>query len=617
MEQGTAFATAKLEVYGDTINTGTMAFDYLPPLEGFVNLETGEISETLKTHRVLSIRNPVVHRVLSQTRQVVNHIIKEFGKPDMIRLELARDIKKPRAVRQEIAKNNRDLQKVRDEARAYLRTNFGMANPKRGDVDKYMLWKECKETCPYTGNHVSAHALFGEHPQYDIEHIIPFSRCLDNSYMNKTLCYHEENRNVKRDKTPYEAYAGNDGTYEAILGRVGDFVGERGKAKLARFKMENLKSFEEFSSRHLNDTRYAAKEAKRFLGLLYGEASHKSIQVSTGQLTAELRNAWGLNAILNDGGTKTREDHRHHAVDAIAIACISPAMTKEMADACKRSLLQRGRERGWWKMLNPPWEGFIDDCRTSIEAITVSQMYNRKVRGALHEGTNYSRQRKYIEKGKEKDCVYIRKELNDQFTEKDIESIVDAAVGNAVMAHFRDHGNNSKKAFMEPSNHPALNGIPIHRVRIRKNSAVRTIGVRENERHVITGNNHHVEVIESMDKKGNPRWDFVVVDLFDAMQRVRNKESVVQLDHGEGKKFIMSLCKGDNIIMEDSEGRERLYVVRKFDRNGIMFFKEPHDARLAKNIPAIGNSRRAGSLQRSRPRKVSITPLGKVYPCHD
>lgn len=626
MEQGIPFATAKLEEYGDTHNATQYAFNYLPPLEGYADPETGEIPpafslykngkeiKRLKTFKILSIRNPVVHRVLSQVRQLVNAIIKEYGKPDMIRIELARDIKKPRDVRQKVSKNNRDLQKERDKAKAFLSSECNIPNPKRRDIEKYMLWKECEETCPYTGNHISRQALFGNAPQYDIEHIIPFSRCLDNSFMNKTLCYHEENRNVKGNKTPFEAYAGNDENYQAMLARVKGF---KNQGKLKRFTAETLEDFEGFTERQLNDTRYASKEARKYLSLLYGSEALKRIQVSTGTLTAGLRNAWKLNSILNDGGAKTREDHRHHAVDAIVIALITPKMVKSISNASKRSRKEIGSESKWFKKFEEPWEGFYQDCRDSIDSITASHMYNRKVRGGLHEETNYSKPRIDPETGKE--YVVIRKNLDDLIKEKDIQNIVDPAVREAVMEHFIEYGKNAKKAYAKNKNGgfenpPMLNHIPIYKVRMRKNSSVTTIGKGDNERQVILGNNHHVEVIEYADKKGNPKWDFVVVDMFTCMQRVKEGISVVQRDHGEGKKFIMSLCKGDSIIMENTEGVETLYIVRKFDRKGQMYFKEPNDARLAKNIPEKGSSRTSGSFLKSKPRKVSITPLGKIYP---
>ena len=108
----------------------------------------------------------------------------------------------------------------------------------------------------------------GKHSQFDIEHIIPFSRSLDNSFVNKTLCYHEENRDVKQNQTPYEAYAANETKWQEIIGRVKRFRGPAAHAKLRKFQQKKLD--EDFAARMLQDTRYMSRLATEYLGLLYG-----------------------------------------------------------------------------------------------------------------------------------------------------------------------------------------------------------------------------------------------------------------------------------------------------------------------------------------------------------
>ena len=108
----------------------------------------------------------------------------------------------------------------------------------------------------------------GQQSQFDIEHIIPFSRSLDNSFVNKTLCDHEENRNVKRNQTPYEAYSGDEKKWHEILGRVKRFRGSAAHAKLRKFQQKELD--DDFAARMLQDTRYMSRLATEYLGLLYG-----------------------------------------------------------------------------------------------------------------------------------------------------------------------------------------------------------------------------------------------------------------------------------------------------------------------------------------------------------
>ena len=192
------------------------------------------------------------------------------------------------------------------------------------DILKVRLAEECNWQCPYTGKSIPMEALVGKHSQFDIEHIIPFSRSLDNSFLNKTLCYHEENRGVKQNQTPYEAYASNETRWAEIIGRVKRFRGSAAHAKLRKFLQKELD--DEWAARMLQDTRYMSRLATEYLGLLYGgtiDADHsRRVQVSAGRITAYLRDEWGLNAILADGDEdeKNRADHRHHAVDAVVIA---------------------------------------------------------------------------------------------------------------------------------------------------------------------------------------------------------------------------------------------------------------------------------------------------------
>ena len=108
----------------------------------------------------------------------------------------------------------------------------------------------------------------GQHSQFDIEHIIPFSRSLDNSFLNKTLCYHEENRGVKQNQTPYEAYASNEKRWAEIIGRVKRFRGSAAHVKLRKFQQKEPD--EDFAARMLQDTRYMSRLATEYLGLLYG-----------------------------------------------------------------------------------------------------------------------------------------------------------------------------------------------------------------------------------------------------------------------------------------------------------------------------------------------------------
>ena len=219
---------------------------------------------------VPQLRNPVVCRGLTEFRKVVNALVREYGKPDHIRVELARDLKKSRQQREDLTKQNRDNEKTRDAARRKIAERLRCDENAVSNLDilKVRLAEECNWECPYTGRSIAIEALVGKHAQFDIEHIIPFSRSLDNSFLNKTLCYHEENRSVKQNQTPYEAYSGDEKKWQEVLARVRRFRGSAAHAKLRKFQQKELD--DDFAARMLQDTRYMSRLATEYLGLLYG-----------------------------------------------------------------------------------------------------------------------------------------------------------------------------------------------------------------------------------------------------------------------------------------------------------------------------------------------------------
>ena len=158
---------------------------------------------------VPSLRNPAVERALTEVRKVVNAIVRQYGKPYEIRIEMARELRKSRKEREEATRQNRTREREKEIAKAKILKECGIQNPSRSDVEKARLFEECGGICPYTGRTIEFSSLFGN-SQFDIEHIIPLSRCPDDSFLNKTLCYHEENRSVKGGHTPWEAYGADE-----------------------------------------------------------------------------------------------------------------------------------------------------------------------------------------------------------------------------------------------------------------------------------------------------------------------------------------------------------------------------------------------------------------------
>jgi CRISPR-associated endonuclease Csn1 len=615
MEKGLRFAEAKKQVYGTYMGRSGLR-DSLPPVLDAVQL-----------------RNPVVCRGLTELRKVVNALVRQYGKPELIRIELARDLKKSRQQREDLTKQNRDNEKSRNVARGKIAERLRCDDNSVSNLDilKVRLAEECNWECPYTGKSIAIEALVGRHSQFDIEHIIPFSRSLDNSFLNKTLCYHEENRDVKKNQTPYEAYSGDETKWQGILARIRRFRGSAGHAKLRKFQQQ--KPDEDFATRMLQDTRYMSRLATEYLGLLYGGTidadGRQRVQVSAGRITAYLRDEWGLNAILADGNEneKNRDDHRHHAVDATVIA-LTDNKTVAMLSHSAKMAAERGHRLFALNEIEKPWPTFLDDIRRAIDVINISYRVNRRVTGALHEETNYSKPHKSRDgdgrNGKEVEYRHVRKPLQNM-SANEVENIVDDTIRTLVQAKLKLIGGEPKKVFADPGNHPYLTAkdgrhIFIHKARIRKPVAVIPLGKSSSPRYVAPGSNHHMEIFAVLDSEGKERtWDSVIVNLFQAHRRVSAAEPVIQRGHGQNTTFKFSLAGGEYVEMDNNSGGRSLYRVTVISGNQIEF-RLHTDARPITILKKIQGARvrcSPSALMRAKARKVVVDPMGNILPAND
>lgn len=605
METGMPYMTAARQVYGDR--------PVQPPRDSLP-----AVGEALP-----ALRNPAVHRALTELRKIVNGIVRAYGKPAAIRIELARDLRKNRKQREQTWKKNRDNEGLRKDAAEKLFREMGIQNPKRSDIEKMLLYHECAGQCPYTGQHISVRDLFGDAPRFDVEHIIPFSRSLDDSFLNKTLCEVAENRNVKKNQTPWEAYGHDPQRWNDIVGRVSRFNGTAAREKLRRFQIQSVQELDDFTSSQLNDTRYASVEAVKFLKLLYGEEAKKRtiVQAARGGTTRFLREEFGLNQILGDGGEKSRDDHRHHAVDAVCVALTDPATVKMLSDAAARALSERRRR---FAPVPFPWGGFLDDVRASIQAINVSFRVSRKVGGALHEATFYSPPKKDPKTGQQ--YVHVRKPVS-ALSEQRVASIVDPVVRAAVQTKLEEVGGDPRKLADNPPTLRTKDGrlIPIRKVRVRERITPFGIG-QSGTRQVVTDTNHHVEIVQVPGKAGQPKWEGLVVSQYDALRRLRAKEAVIRRDHGPGKTFLFSLALGETVQMKGDDGQVGLFRVTGVSVTSKghvdMEFRAIADARPASRLrkdqrenPQLKGwrvRRSPDTLRSAQARKVLVTPLGEL-----
>ena len=613
LEEGLNYMEARQQAYPDSM-VSTEPLGLIPPVE----------------RALPGIRNPAVERALTEVRRLVNAIVRKYGKPGFIRIELARDLKAGRKQRRAISVRNREIEKQRKEAKERLLAETGIQNPSGRDIRKVILFDECGGICPYTGKPINWDSLFGPHPQFDIEHIIPASCGGENAFPNLTLCFNEENREVKRNKTPWEAY-GNTPRWEQILGRVSRFSGDMAKAKHTRFANDSPHDdlLDGFTDRQMNDTRYSSKLAMQLVGTLYGGTTDaggtRRVQATAGRATATLRRLWGLENLLGDGG-KTRTDHRHHFVDALVTALTTSGSVRDIAKAAEQA--SEAGENRLHVAIDPPWPTLRSDAEGQVDHMVTSHRVDRRLQGALHQETNYSPLRSDLG-GRDESGVWrhIRKPVAG-LSASDVEQIVDAEVRKVVQAALEQSGKTAKDTFKEEMDHPTLTqkdgaAQPIHRVRIRKRQKAVAVGKRGHERHVAPGANHHMAIVGVLDKNGEvKKWEAHVVTLLEAVLRRKRGEPIVQKDWGDGRIFLFTMRSGDAIqLMLDGHEEPQPCVVSTVSGT-MMEAKLANDARSATDIKKMGvaGGRMTFSMKKlfaAQTCRISIDQLGRVRRCHE
>jgi CRISPR-associated endonuclease Csn1 len=628
MVSGRSFKDAETEIYGSRFSGLTM-HEVLPT-----------VREALP-----SLRNPAVERAMTELRKVINAIVREYGKPYEIRIELARELKKPRQERVKATTANRKREADNKGIAAKILNECGLANPSRGDLEKAKLFVECGGICPYTGRSISFSQLF-QNSEFDVEHIIPRSRYPDDSFQNKTLCYLPENREHKRNQTPFEAYSNNPDVWAQILMRVAKWSNP---GKLSRFKLQSEGELTDFSARQMNDTRYTSVLAGRLLAMLYGgrdvetgNGNRQVIFASSGAVTATLRRSWGFERILQAivspaaGETrgKPRTDHRHHAVDAITIALTRQSVIQAMANASAFEPWQPGTRS--WSRVPEPWTtpDFITSLTEQIATMIVSHRPEHKISGELHKGSNFSRP--YLYKGKS--TIHARCSLSE-LKPADIaadDTIVDKAILGLIRTKLTELGGNPK-AFEDPKNLPyftTANGrtIPIRKVRIRQVKEPKIAAQGERERFVDSGGIHHVALFVTRNETRHEQWLSEVAQVTDVYRRcprrdkrsgrpkaIANEPAVSRkLKENPEAEFLFSLMKDDTVEL-DYNGVREVFRVKKFYAAGPIWFTGVNNAQMdadqKKNKTTW--SKNPNGLKTLNPRKVVVDLLGRVHSAND
>lgn len=594
-----------------------------------------EQDEALRTGR---LTNPTVHIGLNQLRRVVNALIRRFGPPQEIAIELARELKLDEERKREINVENRKNREAAEQRSRKLQ-EIGQAD-KGGNRALLKLWEELNRDnvldrrCVYSGRQISLDMLFSD--AIEVDHILPFSATLDDSNGNRILCLREANR-IKRKRTPWEAHAdlrarfGPDADWDAIAARAARLPRE----KRWRFEPEALGRFDAqggFLARHLTDTQYLSRLAREYLSALYPETGEGSshVWVSPGRLTEMLRRNWGLNHHLPDhnlaGGAtqpKNRRDHRHHAIDAIVVAVTDRAMLNRIA----REAGSQGHEAADRLVagIPDPWAGFSEAVGEAVRAITVSHRpdhgsaskagrpANRDATaGRLHNETAYGLTGEKDARGL--DIVVTRKPLSafkkpadldtirDEYLKQKLKDWTAGREGAAFEQAMRSFGHPERG----PRSYPGLR-------RIRVVEPLSVIPIRDRQGRAYKAykgdSNHRFDVWEL--KTG--KWKDEVVSMFEAHQP--GWSSPIRADNPTARK-VLSLQQNDVLAIERDGERELMRVV-KFSA-GTLVLAPPQEAGSLKARDADKDDPfryvygSPSSLQRWKARQIRIDELGRI-----
>lgn len=500
-------AICKILPYLKGGNKYNVACEYAGYRHSASSLTSEEIENKIYKNRLEilpknSLRNPVVEKILNQMINVVNTIIDTYGKPNEIRIELARELKKSAKEREELTKSIAETTKLHAQYKDILsKSPFNLSYISRNDIIRYKLYEELKDNgykTLYSNTYISPTALFSG--DFDIEHIIPQSRLFDDSFSNKTL----ELRSINIEKGNMTAIdfikmkygeTGNENSLDAFLNRIEDLhnKGVIKRAKFNKLKMHEKDIPDGFIERDIRDTQYIAKYAKTLLGDLV-----KFVVSTSGSVTDRLREDWQLIDVMkelnwekyknlglteeftNEEGHRIRRikdwtkrnDHRHHAMDALTVAFTKHSFIQYLNNLNARNdrsssiygieqkeLYRNSKNKLLFK---PPFDldEFRAEAKKHLENTLISIKAKNKVvtqninitkksgginkkvqltpRGQLHNETVY---------GSKKQTVIKEEIVNAKFDASKIATVTNPAYRNALLKRLNDFGNDPKKAF--------------------------------------------------------------------------------------------------------------------------------------------------------------------------
>lgn len=543
------------------------------------------------------ISNPVVRRGLSQAIKVLNAITlrynTKYGKPDVVVVELARELGKNFGDRRDIEKRQNNNMQLNERVKSEI-IGLGKNNPTGQDIVKYKLWQEQDCKCVYSGKTIPVEELFTD--LVDVDHIIPYSQCFDDSYNNKVLVLASENRQ-KGNRVPYKYIKESNRNIEEYEIRVNTLI-KNSKKKQNLLKQDfTREDASEWKERNLNDTKYICKYMynliKNHLEFSDNPNFVRKVWTVNGAITSHIRKRLGIE--------KVRDGDTHHAVDATVIAVTTQNMINKLTKYYQYTDGRYMNNKGEYvdlytgEILNAkeyekqngiyfpePWNKFRKEldirtnCKTrermvecieaekiytyedydDVEPIFVSRMPRRKVTGTAHLET--------IRGIKEQDGelkTITKTELTKlKLKNGEIEGYPenckrdDKLLYEALKNKLIEFNGDAEKAFREPFYKPKADGSRGPVVNKVKIEAVTTLGVKLNNDKSFAANGACVRLDVFYVK--NEGYYFIPIYVSDTVkEKLPNKACVAGKPYSDWKEiddqyFVFSLYPKDLIYIQ-------------------------------------------------------------------
>lgn len=583
LEKGMTYAEACKEVYGEQKSSVTK-------------------KNKLSLFDIEPINNPVVRRAVAKTIRVINAVVREYGAPEVVRVELAREMGKPYDVRTQMTKKQEANAKRNEELRQQIKKIKG-AEPTGQDIVKFKLFQDQNGVCLYSGQNLDIARLF-EAGYVDVDHIIPYSISFDDSYTNKVLVRSPENRQ-KGNRIPADYFKSDPARWQRFETLVNTQVHNWKKKRNLLTQALSEEQKNGFKQRNLVDTQYIARVIYNLINdhLQFAETGKydkkRRTQAVNGAITAHVRKRLGIQKIREDGDL-------HHAADAAVVACVSPGMIQKITQYTKHRECIRKTKEGYLDTetgelmtreaydakysprFPAPWERFRQelearlsdnpaeeiarlhlatyDSEEEIKQVFVSRKPKRKTTGAAHEATLHRKaDGGYINK------VSLTKLTLDKKTgeiEKYYAPESDRLLYEALKKRLEEFDGNAKEAFAKPFYKPKRDGTSgplVKKVKLYETHN-NTVEVKRGD---ARASNKHIGCAEN-DSNSMIRVDvfymegdgyyYVPIYTADVIKgALPNRAVVAHKSHGEwkvmdDKDFLFSMYPNELLYIESRKG---------------------------------------------------------------